>query len=240
MQKNLNSKKIIEFENVSNYFKTGERESVTDISFSINDGDFVSFVGQSGSGKTTIMELLVGILEKSKGKIIKPEKTIMVFQKDSLLPWLTVLENIKLVLINEKISESEKTKIAKEKLSFLQIEKLANKYPNELSGGQTQRVSIARALTINPDVLILDEPFAALDEKTKSELHEDILKTWKENNLTIIMVSHQIEDVVSMSQKVFVVKDKKIAHEYDISFDYPRNIEDEKVIKKILEIRKAL
>jgi len=239
MLKNTNSKKIIEFKNVSKIYGNKDKGNLLDISFSIKEGEFVSFVGISGCGKSTIMQLLTDIKEKTSGEIIKPEKTVMVFQKTSLLPWLTVKENIELVLTNEKINNTEKNKIVKKSLKLLQIDKLANKYPSEISGGQIQRVAIARALSFNPNVLILDEPFSALDEKTKEELHEDILKIWEKHKLTIIMISHQLEEVVLMSQRIFLMKERNITKEYKIGFKYPRKIES-KITKKILEIRKAL
>lgn len=239
MLKNINSNTIVTFVNVVSP-QEEDHDDVHDISFSIQEGEFVSFVGPSGCGKTTVMKLIAGVIEKTSGQITAPEDTVMVFQKDSLLPWLTVQENIMLVLIHKKLGNAGKEAIVHEKLQLLQIESLAHAYPKDLSGGQTQRVSIARALATNPRVLILDEPFSALDEKTKNELHKDIVKTWKSHNLTIIMISHQIEEVVLLSERVIVMKEKKIESEYKLPFTYPRNIEDPLVIKKIVEIRESL
>jgi NitT/TauT family transport system ATP-binding protein len=241
--------KIISFENVGKTYPSTKETVLKDVNFSVSTGEFVCLVGASGGGKTTILKIIAGLEKETTGKVTKPENVAMVFQSGAVLPWLSVFDNIALPLQVQKNSatsagktsrktESEIRKIVDEQMQIMGLTNFATKLPSELSGGQRQRVGIARALAVNPDVLLLDEPFSALDAKTTSELHADLIKVWKETGKTIVMVSHLIEEAVSLSSKVLLIKNKTIAHEFSIDFPYPRREQQENFMDEVTKIRK--
>jgi NitT/TauT family transport system ATP-binding protein len=252
---------IIKFENVSKIYRGMKETAIINVNFYVNRGDFVCLVGESGGGKTTILKIIAGLEKETTGKVTKPDNVSMVFQSGAVLPWLSVFDNIALPLQVQKNSatsaekfaekpenkivrkSAEKTnseikKIVDEQMKIMGLTEFANKLPSELSGGQRQRVGIARALAVSPDVLLLDEPFSALDAKTTFELHADLLKVWKETGKTIVMVSHLIEEAVSLSSKILLVKNKTIAHEFPINFPYPRREQQENFMNEVAKIRK--
>ena len=246
-----NTEKIILFENVSKTYPSVKETVLKDVNFSVNTGEFVCMVGASGGGKTTILKIIAGLEKETTGTVIKPENVSMVFQSGAVLPWLSVFDNIALPLqvqknlprqgLGEKSakkSDAEIKKIVDEQMKIMGLTEFATKLPTELSGGQRQRVGIARALAVSPDVLLLDEPFSALDAKTTSELHIDLIKVWKETGKTIIMVSHLIEEAVSLSSKVLLVKNKTITHQFEINFPYPRREQQENFMNEVTKIRK--
>jgi NitT/TauT family transport system ATP-binding protein len=249
--------KIISFENVTKIYRPLRETALLNVNFSVSSGEFVCLVGASGGGKTTILKIIAGLEKQTFGKVTKPDNVSMVFQSGAVLPWLSVFDNIALPLQVQKNpatsaekstkkpenktarkSDSEIRKIVDEQMKIMGLSEFAQKLPSELSGGQRQRVGIARALAVNPDVLLLDEPFSALDAKTTSELHADLLKIWKETGKTIVMVSHLIEEAVSLSSRVLLVKNKKIAHEFPINFPYPRREQQENFMNEVTKIRK--
>ena len=176
-----------------------------DVSLSVASGEFVSVVGPSGGGKSTLLRAIAGVILESSGSIERHfERTAMIFQGHGIFPWLTVLENTAFGLHMEGMGKTEREKIAHEKLKEVELSHLADRYPHQLSGGQKQRVAVARAIAVNPDLLIMDEPFSSLDSITASTLKKDILRIWEKYKMTIIMVNHLIPDAVELSDRIVV------------------------------------
>ena len=210
---------MLEISNISKIFKNNEKDmaALQKTNLLINDHEIISLVGQSGCGKSTLLRIIGGLEKASTGfiklnnKIIKkPSSNIgMVFQDPRLMPWLNVYDNIKLSILNEN-KKQQKVKISKtlQKVGLENCEKL---WPRELSGGMAQRVAIARALVREPKVLLLDEPFSALDSFTKTNLHQHVKELWASLKLTIIMVTHDINEATSMSDRILIIQkpDKK-------------------------------
>jgi NitT/TauT family transport system ATP-binding protein len=204
-----NKKTIISASNVSyRYFdeESGEYlDVVKNVSLNIYPGEFVSLVGPSGCGKSTILKILSGLIKIKKGSVVSEAKKIaMVFQNFALFPWLSVKENIEFGLKMEGVPKSEREKIVAKKIEEVGLAGFENKYPIELSGGMKQRVGIARALAINPDILLMDEPFSSLDILTAEKLRAELLDIWLKYKVTIIMVTHLVEEAVELSDRIFV------------------------------------
>ncbi len=161
----------------------------------------------------------------------------MTFQAGALMPWLTVFENVAFGLRGHISGEQEIARVVERELRVTGMLALHDKYPADLSGGQRQRVGIARALAVDPAVLLLDEPFSALDPKTTAELHDDVLKIWHETKKTIVMVSHLIEEAVSLADRVILMREGKIDSEYRITLPYPRR-ENQGFHDDVMKIRK--
>jgi sulfonate transport system ATP-binding protein len=238
---------MLEISNISKIFKNNEKDvaALQKTNLLINDHEIISLVGQSGCGKSTLLRIIGGLEKASTGfiklnnKIIKkPSSNIgMVFQDPRLMPWLNVYDNIKLSILNEN-KKQQKVKISKtlQKVGLENCEKL---WPRELSGGMAQRVAIARTLVREPKVLLLDEPFSALDSFTKTNLHQHVKELWASLKLTIIMVTHDINEATSMSDRVLIIKKTKpreIENSQIINMSYPRsefkNIKYNQLIKK--------
>lgn len=205
---------MLEISNISKIFKNNEKDvaALQKTNLLINDHEIISLVGQSGCGKSTLLRIIGGLEKASTGfiklnnKIIKkPSSNIgMVFQDPRLMPWLNVYDNIKLSILNEN-KKQQKVKISKtlQKVGLENCEKL---WPRELSGGMAQRVAIARTLVREPKVLLLDEPFSALDSFTKTNLHQHVKELWASLKLTIIMVTHDINEATSMSDRILIIQ----------------------------------
>lgn len=182
------------------------------IDLEIEKGQFVSIVGPSGCGKSTLLYLIAGLEKPNEGEITVEGKAItgpgpervVVFQEDGLFPWLTVLDNVMYGLLIKGIPKKEASKKAMEMLKLVHLSKHVESYPHELSGGMKQRVAIARALVMEPDILLMDEPFAALDEQTRMVLHKELLELWKKLKITIVFITHNIREAVLLSEKVVV------------------------------------
>ena len=205
---------MLEISNISKIFKNNEKDmaALQKTNLLINDHEIISLVGQSGCGKSTLLRIIGGLEKASTGfiklnnKIIKkPSSNIgMVFQDPRLMPWLNVYDNIKLSILNENKKE-QKVKISKT-LQKVGLENCEQLWPRELSGGMAQRVAIARALVREPKVLLLDEPFSALDSFTKTNLHQHVKELWASLKLTIIMVTHDINEATSMSDRILIIQ----------------------------------
>lgn len=182
------------------------------INLNVKKGSFVSIVGPSGCGKSTLLYLVAGLDKADSGEIrvdgelvSKPgPERVVVFQEAGLFPWLTVIENVTYGLILKKMPKEEAKAKALDVLKMVHLSKHANSYPHELSGGMKQRVSIARALVMEPDILLMDEPFSALDEQTRMVLHKELLDIWRKTKVTIFFITHNIREAVLLSEEVVV------------------------------------
>lgn len=208
----MKNKTAIKLEHVSkNFLLDNKRVSaLKDINLKVNQGEFFIFLGPSGSGKSTLLRIMSGLERDYEGNVkmgdgIRKKDFSFVFQQFALLPWLTVYENVELGLIARNIPKSKKKKIISEELRRLGLDKFENSYPKELSGGMKQRVGIARAIVTNPKVVFMDEPFSALDSFTTEELRKEILDIWKEKKITIIMVTHRIDEAIELSDRIAVL-----------------------------------
>ncbi len=230
----------IELDNVGETF-TGNSVGLRGVSLSVAQGEFLCLVGLSGSGKSTILKLIAGLEVASSGMVKKPDSVSMVFQDGALFPWMTVLENVAIVL---QAKGDAPATVHRDSVHFLTMIGLADfleKYPRDLSGGQRQRVGIARALAVRPAVLLLDEPFSALDIKTTDELHADLIKIWEasKGELTIVMVSHSVEEAVVLADEIIVVQDHLIAAKFAISLPRPRREQGHAFGLEIERVRNA-
>jgi NitT/TauT family transport system ATP-binding protein len=228
---------IISFKNVSKVFESNE-VALRDASFEVAQGEFVCMIGPSGEGKSTILQLIADLEKPTSGTITKPENVAMVFQAGALLPWLTVLDNVGLGLEDQKKKRPSMRTESEKYIEMMGLHGLEAKYPRELSGGQRQRVGIARALAVGPDVLLLDEPFSALDPVITEELHKDITKIWESTKKTIVMVSHSIEEAVTLADRVLVVKDHTIDHTFSISLPRPRRENETGFAHEVQQVRR--
>lgn len=222
MENNLNLNNIITLKGVSKKYEGTHIPAVHDISLEVQTGEFVCIIGASGCGKSTLLKIVSGLEQADSGTVKISGRVGMVFQSAALLPWDTVYDNIAFG-IRAQGKDSEEVAATVEKfLTLVGLQEYAQKYPRELSGGQRQRVGIARALAISPEILLLDEPFSALDPKTTDELHQIILRLWKDAGVTVVMVSHLIEEAVSLADRVVLIKQGSIEEIFPIKFPYPR------------------
>ena len=220
---------ILSTKNVDKSFKvdSSKQRVLDDISVDIKPGEFVCFVGPSGCGKSTLLRLISGLMKPDSGEVTMKSKTKLafVFQNFGLFPWLTVEQNIGFGLKMNGESKEKIDKEVKEQIAQMCLQGFETKHSKELSGGMKQRVGIARALSVKPDILLLDEPFSALDTFTAENLRQDLLSIWQKQQLTVIMVSHLVEEAVELSDRVvvFSAKPGRIKKEVKINLDRPRN-----------------
>ncbi|MFE4240702.1 ABC transporter ATP-binding protein [Peribacillus butanolivorans] len=196
-------------------FLNEKKESIKvldEINIEVEKGSFVSIVGPSGCGKSTLLYLIAGLDKADKGeirvagkKVMKPgPERVVVFQEAGLFPWLTVLENVTYGLKLKKMPKEEAKSRALDILKMVHLSRYVDSYPHQLSGGMKQRVAIARALVMEPDILLMDEPFSALDEQTRMVLHKELLEIWRKTKVTIFFVTHNIREAVQLSEKIIV------------------------------------
>lgn len=239
---------MIILKNVSKSFR--DITVLNNINLNIKDGEFVSLVGPSGCGKSTIINLISGLLKPSNGEILINGKKvtkpgidrIMVFQEAALFPWLNVFDNVAFGLRKIIKSKSEIEDKVNEMLKKVHLLKFKNHFPHELSGGMKQRVAIARSLVMNPEVLLMDEPFSALDEQTRMLLHAELQDIWMETGKTIIFVTHNIRESVVLSDRVIVmgISPGRIIDEIEIRLSRPRSQTDPDILYKEEQILKLL
>ena len=218
--------KLLEINNISKTFNTlnGEINAIKSISFDVNNEDFIAIVGSSGCGKSTLLNIISGLLKKTNGTIkFYKENPIIgyMLQEDALLPYLNILDNATLGLSLKKIKTKENIEYTKRLLETYGLKDFIYKYPKELSGGMKQRVALIRTLAIKPDILLLDEPFSALDYQSRLSVSEDVYNIIKKEKKTVIMITHDIAEAISLSDKIIVLSKRPsiVKKIYDIKME---------------------
>lgn len=228
------------------------RTVLDQVSLNIKQGEFLSLLGPSGCGKTTLLRVIGDLQQQTEGTVTVSGQSAkrarllhkygMVFQTPALLEWQTVIENIELPLELRKVPKRERRERAREQLKIVDLEGYENSYPKELSGGMQQRVGIARALAAEPEILLMDEPFSALDEFTRERLHGDLLRIWRKTGKTVVFVTHNISEAVFLSDRVCVLSANpaRLAGVVDIALPRPREnavLKTEEYFKTVSYIR---
>ncbi|MBR1865669.1 MAG: ABC transporter ATP-binding protein [Lachnospiraceae bacterium] len=229
---------IIEIKNLSKAYATGTAESnvISDINLNIREGEFHILLGPSGCGKSTLLNIIAGLLRKTEGKISMNGKSIRTPDKDrgvvfqnadtAIYPWLTVYENVEYGLKINRVPKEERKKIVEHYIDMVGLSEHKDKFPGELSGGMKQRTQIARVLANDPQVLIMDEPFGALDAQTRRTMQQELIKIWQKTGKTIIFVTHDIQEALLLGTDISIMSkspDAKIYQTYKVDFAYPRD-----------------
>jgi NitT/TauT family transport system ATP-binding protein len=212
--------------------RSGEVVALDGVDFEIAEKEFVTVIGTSGCGKSTMLSIIAGLEEETDGVVLVDSAQVLspgrdrgvVFQSYTLFPWLTAQKNVEFAL---KGSSKERADVAREHLDLVGLEQFADAYPSQLSGGMRQRVAIARALSYKPEVLLMDEPFGALDAQTRQLMQELLTKVWEEHRLTVMFVTHDIDEAVFLSDRVLVMTSRpgRIKEELRIEIERPRTFE---------------
>jgi NitT/TauT family transport system ATP-binding protein len=212
-----------------------------DLSIEVGLGEFVAIVGPSGCGKTTLLNLLSCFDQPTSGIILRKGESRMVHQKDGLFPWQTVSENIALGLRNVK-SESERQKQVQELLCLIRLESFGDSYPHQLSGGMRQRVELARALAGSSDILLLDEPFSALDYLTRLHLRQEVARILEGRPRTVVLVTHDIEEAAQLADRIIVLGERPAQIRYELSIEAarPRGPTHPEVVRAVHQILTVL
>ena len=227
---------MLEFQNVSYQYPSEDFDIIDHLSFAVEPGSFHCIIGISGCGKSTIFRMTNGLLKPKAGTILVEGKSIVgrkhycgyMPQKDLLFPWRTIEKNLCLPMEIAKVPQSEQIQRVSDILKEVGLSDYAAKYPKDLSGGMRQRISFARTLLTDADLLLLDEPFSALDALTRISMQEWLLKQWQHFHKTIMFITHDVEEAIFMSSKIYLVKQTPI-HELEVlnvPMDYPRNRND--------------
>ena len=209
-------------------FANRQVTAIRDISLTVDAGDFVSVVGPSGCGKTTMLNTIAGFLAPTAGRIRVDDRVVsgpgpdrgVVFQSFALFPWRNVLDNVAFGPKMRGVSKARRHEIAREYLALAGLSHAAERYPNELSGGMQQRVGVVRALANEPDVLLMDEPFAAVDAQTRMTLQEELTRIWGERRPTVLFITHDVNEAVFLANRVVVLSHGSVLD--DIAIDLPR------------------
>ncbi len=219
----------------------GKLKVLDDISFQVNDGDFLCIVGPTGCGKTTFLNSLVKLYDIDSGEILingeevdlKKHSIAYIMQEYSTMSWLTVRENIQFGMKIRKFSKAKIKERTEQVLKMVGMEKFADYYPEQLSASMLQRVSIARAFAVEPDLLLMDEPYGQLDLELRFKLEDELIRIWQETRTTIIFITHNIEEAVYMSQRIMVLTNKptKVKEDFENPLPFPRNVTEASFIE---------
>ena len=243
----------VSLDGISLTYKTnakGRLVALDNISLQVKPGEFVCVVGPSGCGKSTLLHLIAGLHQQSSGQVFVDGKPvsgpgtdrILIFQELGLFPWLKVGENVEFGMKMKNISKAEREEKVQYYLRLVHLSKFRDSYTHQLSGGMRQRVALARALATEPDVLLMDEPFAALDAQTRDLLHDELERIWAETGRTIIFVTHNVREAVRLGDRVVLMtfRPGRVKQEFPIALPRPRHIEETDVARTAREILDCL
>lgn len=226
--------------------RNGEMIALNGVSLDIYENEFICVVGPSGCGKSTLLNIIAGLLEPSSGSVYCDGKEVkgtgtergVVFQQYALFPWMTVKKNVMFGLGLQGIKGKEAEEIAMKYIKMVQLEDFLDHYPKELSGGMKQRVAIARAYAVNPSVLLMDEPFGALDAQTRTQLQSELLETWEKEQKTCFFITHDVDEAIILAQKVIIMSARpgRIKEIVDVNIPYPRT-QETKMASEFLELK---
>lgn len=241
---------MLRFEGVSFRYPEDTQGMMEDLSFEVADGELVAIIGASGCGKSTIFRLINGLEKPDQGKILVDQKSIETIknysafmpQKDLLFPWRSIEKNVCLPMELAKVSARDQEKKATQVLEQVGLADYAQKFPKDLSGGMKQRVAFARTLLSGADMLLLDEPFSALDYLTRVEMQEWLLRQWEHYHKTILFITHDVEEAIFLAKYIYIIQDSRPFTEMEriqVPLDYPRKREDLKRAE-IVELKESL
>ncbi len=227
--------------------RNGKTVALNGVNLDIYDNEFICVVGPSGCGKSTLLNIIAGLHGATSGDVlvngVKVEGTGVdrgvVFQQYALFPWLTVKKNVMFGLnLKKDLTDAQREQIAEKYIKMVGLEKFMDAYPKELSGGMKQRVAIARAYAVNPSLLLMDEPFGALDAQTRTQLQTELLKTWEEEKKTCFFITHDVEEAILLATKVVVMSARpgRIKEIIDIDVPYPRD-QETKMLPRFTELK---
>lgn len=244
---------FLSIENVSKQYPKPDGTQfvvLEDINLTINEQEYVSVIGHSGCGKSTLARIVAGLEKPTSGMVTLEGKQIrkpgadrmMVFQGYALLPWLTVRENIRLAVdeVHKNLSQGDRLSLVNEHIDMVNLTPAADKYPHELSGGMKQRVGVARALATRPKMLLLDEPFGALDALTRPKLQKQVLDIWENHRQAVMMITHDVDEAIFMSDRVVMMTNgphANIGQILEINLPRPRDIHDLRETSEYYELR---
>lgn len=247
--KERNIKVVIEDVRKSYMGRSGEVVALNGVNLEIAHNEFVTVVGPSGCGKSTLLNIIAGLLEPTSGRVICNGNEVhgtgmdrgVVFQQYALFPWLTVLKNVMFPLNMKGIKGKEAEETAMKYIKMVDLEKFADHYPKELSGGMKQRVAIARAYAAEPEILLMDEPFGALDAQTRTQLQQELLDTWEKEQKTCFFITHDVDEAIILGQRVVIMSARpgRIKDIVDIDIPYPRN-QETKMSPRFLELKNRI
>jgi NitT/TauT family transport system ATP-binding protein len=243
--------RLLEIRNVGKTYGTGAKatHAIADVSFAVDDREFVCVVGPSGCGKTTLLKCVGGLLRPSKGEVLlrgrpvtsPPEEMALVFQEygRSLMPWASVRNNVLLPLRHKRLRRNERKALVEEALDAVGLTRFIDHYPWQLSGGMQQRVAIARALAYQPSILLMDEPFASVDAQTRGDLEDLVLRVREEFAVTILFVTHDIDESVYLSDRVVVLTHAptEVKELIDVDLPFPRDQITTKELPEFTQLR---
>ena len=239
---------IVKIDHVEKIYqgRSGEVVALNGVDMEISENEFVCVVGPSGCGKSTLLNIIAGLERPTSGRVCVKGKEVVnpgsergvIFQQYALFPWLTVKKNVKFGLKLRGVKEPELSAIADKYIRLVGLEEFGDSYPKELSGGMTQRVAIARAYAVNPEILLMDEPFGALDAQTRTQLQTELLETWEKEKKTCFFITHDVEEAIILAQRVVIMSARpgRVKEIVPVNIPYPRT-QETKMTKEFLDLK---
>lgn len=239
---------IVKIDHVEKIYqgRSGEVVALNGVDMEIRENEFVCVVGPSGCGKSTLLNIIAGLEKPTSGRVCVKGKEVVnpgsergvIFQQYALFPWLTVKKNVKFGLKLRGVKEPELSEIADKYIRLVGLEEFGDSYPKELSGGMKQRVAIARAYAVNPEILLMDEPFGALDAQTRTQLQTELLETWEKEKKTCFFITHDVEEAIILAQRVVIMSARpgRVKEIVPVNIPYPRT-QETKMTKEFLDLK---